>query len=279
MNTWHLKYFIEAARNQSVQSAAQKYFVTPSAISQAIRTLETELGTPLLVHQKRMFSLTPAGTLFLEKAALLIGEIEQLPDYLKSTEKDPQGLIRIAAPRSLFTDDLAQRIVNVQKIHPKLKFQIRGSIAADIKKLVRDGEADFGLLIDDYQTEEFSEKLMSSGTFVLFSAITKKNKNLDSLIVTNPEKIEVVHLFKELKKKKMPIPNIPIEILSWSMIRSLVFESDHVGYVPDYIIAQDIKEKRLKIFDPGTKAFQYDKKIIWAKGKPMPFGAKLLLGL
>jgi DNA-binding transcriptional LysR family regulator len=119
MNSWHLKYFIEAAKNKSLQSAAQKYFVTPSAISQAIKSLEGELGADLLVHQKRMFSLTPAGQVFLDKAIALIAEIDHLPGLIKSTEKDPQGVIRFVALRSFFTDELARQIVKLKKKYPK----------------------------------------------------------------------------------------------------------------------------------------------------------------
>ncbi len=276
MNSWHIKYFIEASQQQSLQAAAQKYFITPSAVSQAIRTLESELGTPLLTHQKRVFQLTQEGQLFLEKATQLISQIDGLPDLMKSLSKEPQGLIQFAAARSLFTQSLSQKLMAVKAKYLKINFKIRSGIASEVKKFVENGEVDFGLLVDDHQTQNFSEKVIDRGNFVLFSRTDRKGKDIDSLVVTNPEKIEVIHLFKELKKKKLPLPQIAVEITSWTMISTLVLESDVVGYAPRYSIEEHLKNKKLKILDLGIRPFQFETKVIWKSDRDRPLGIDLL---
>lgn len=56
-----LRGFRAAARHLSFTRAAQELFVTQSAISREIRTLEQQLGQPLFQRVHRALQLTPAG--------------------------------------------------------------------------------------------------------------------------------------------------------------------------------------------------------------------------
>ena len=53
-----LRYFLEAAREQSVSRAADKVHVTQPALSKQIRELETELGRKLFVRSSHSVRLT-----------------------------------------------------------------------------------------------------------------------------------------------------------------------------------------------------------------------------
>src|SRR5580700_3809958 len=73
--TWHressmelqqLKYFREVAAREHVTRAAEKLFVSQSAISRAVTQLEEELGVPLFYRQGRAVVLSRYGRLFLE---------------------------------------------------------------------------------------------------------------------------------------------------------------------------------------------------------------------
>ena len=56
-----LRGFRAAARHLSFTRAAQDLFVTQSAISREIKTLEEQLGQPLFRRVNRTLQLTPAG--------------------------------------------------------------------------------------------------------------------------------------------------------------------------------------------------------------------------
>ena len=59
-----IKYFQAVVRCHSFTEAAAECFVSQSAISQQVRSLEKELGVSLLSRENRHFSLTPAGEYF-----------------------------------------------------------------------------------------------------------------------------------------------------------------------------------------------------------------------
>ena len=56
-----LRAFEAAARHLSFQAAADELAVSPSAVSHAVRSLETDLERPLFVREVRSVSLTEAG--------------------------------------------------------------------------------------------------------------------------------------------------------------------------------------------------------------------------
>ncbi len=60
MNTKSLEYFIKVVENGSFTKAAEELFISQSAISQQIKSLEEELGYPLMIRNKKGFELTQA---------------------------------------------------------------------------------------------------------------------------------------------------------------------------------------------------------------------------
>ena len=63
-----LKYFQSVVRLGSFSAVAEENFISQSAISQQVQSLEHELGFALLVRRNRSFSLTPAGEYFYRKS-------------------------------------------------------------------------------------------------------------------------------------------------------------------------------------------------------------------
>ena len=60
-----LEYFISVVEHNSFTQAAYEHYVSQSAISQQIKSLESSLGIPLMVREKRSFYLTPAVNIYI----------------------------------------------------------------------------------------------------------------------------------------------------------------------------------------------------------------------
>ena len=77
-----LRYFVELARAGSFYKAAQNTFISQQGLNKAIRALETELDTQLVVRTRRGVQLTRDGETFLAHAKTILAEYDVLLDDL-----------------------------------------------------------------------------------------------------------------------------------------------------------------------------------------------------
>jgi DNA-binding transcriptional LysR family regulator len=93
-----LVYFLAIARHQSFRRAGQELGVSASALSHAIRRLESHLGVRLLNRTSRSVSLTAAGE---QLAAAIVEPFATIGDAIENLNRlrdAPTGRIRINAP-------------------------------------------------------------------------------------------------------------------------------------------------------------------------------------
>src|SRR5438045_176762 len=101
LNLNQLKYFFDAATEQSVAKAAKLNFVSQPAVSQAIRKLGESLSAPLLVHGKNRFQLTEEGNLVFKKCQEIFTKVSDMCNDLKSSQHDFTGALRFATSQSV----------------------------------------------------------------------------------------------------------------------------------------------------------------------------------
>ena len=72
MDLRQLEYIVAIDEYGKMTEAADKLFVTPSALNQQLLKLEKELGTPLFTRSRRRMVPTPAGLAYLEGARRML---------------------------------------------------------------------------------------------------------------------------------------------------------------------------------------------------------------
>ena len=68
MDTRQIEYILKIAEENNITKAAEKLFLTQSALNQQLLKLERELGTPLFQRTKNKWCLTDAGRIYVEGA-------------------------------------------------------------------------------------------------------------------------------------------------------------------------------------------------------------------
>lgn len=87
MNTRAFEYFIAAAEEGCIAKAAERCFVSQSALSQQIQKIEKEVGTALFTHGRKGLQLTPSGKVYLNHARAIIFTQKQMLDELDRLKK------------------------------------------------------------------------------------------------------------------------------------------------------------------------------------------------
>ncbi|UEL46869.1 LysR family transcriptional regulator [Terrisporobacter hibernicus] len=93
MNLNHLQYFVTLAREEHYTNAAQKLSITQPSLSNAISSLEKELGTYLFEKKGRNVVLTKYGKVFLEYVEKTLETLNQGVKKVKLLTSETSGII------------------------------------------------------------------------------------------------------------------------------------------------------------------------------------------
>src|ERR1700742_2847403 len=110
---------LAVAQHRNFRRAATELAVTPSAISQAVRALETRIGAALFSRTTRSVGLTEAGERFLLRAKPAFEELVAASDVARDLGQRPAGLLRLSVPPSVVPVLLEPLIASFCEAYPE----------------------------------------------------------------------------------------------------------------------------------------------------------------
>jgi len=118
-----LRGFRSAARHLSFTRAAQDLFVTQSAISREIKTLEEQLGQPLFRRVNRTLQLTPAGEALYRIADDTLTQLDAEVERITGASK----VVTVTTTTGLASLWLVPRLLRFNRAHPGIDVRVVGS--------------------------------------------------------------------------------------------------------------------------------------------------------
>lgn len=149
-----IKYFIAVVDHNSFSDAAEACFISQSAISQQIQTLERELGVLLLIRENRRFSVTPAGEYFYRRGKNILANADSLMKETIRLGSDDELHLRVACISSYSGIDLQTALASFAEIYPEVSIRVLMGTHEELYDMLLTGEAD--IVIND-QRRAFSE--------------------------------------------------------------------------------------------------------------------------
>jgi DNA-binding transcriptional LysR family regulator len=119
-----LRAFAAIVEHGSFARAAGQLAVSPSALSQTIRGLETRLGVRLLNRTTRSVAPTDAGMRLLERLQPAMAEFDAAVADVKAMRGTPSGLLRINCPRTAAIHVLGPLIGPFLRAYPDITLDI-----------------------------------------------------------------------------------------------------------------------------------------------------------
>ena len=134
------KVFYYVATTLSFSEASRQLFISQSAVSQSVKTLETKLGHTLFIRSTKKVLLTPEGELLLrhvKPALLMLDEGESLlsGDTLK-------GQLRIGASDTICRYFLLEYFRRFHQTYPDVRIKVTNSTSIGCVELLEKGQVD-----------------------------------------------------------------------------------------------------------------------------------------
>lgn len=263
INLYNLKYFVDAARLGSMSKAAELNFLTRPAISLAIKKLEEDLGTDLVIHKQRSFELTDAGLVLLRKSDDLLGHVENLENEIKGVKGTVTGDFRIGSARTLATFNLPKAMVKLKSLYPEVDFKIQLANGGALIEKLQNKEIDMAFFISDDSSSEFKSVVVSKGYYALVKPKGAGEKDLQYALTERRQETERLKVLYERQFSR----SLPVfaEVHSWDAIWTWVNSGICGGLVPDFLFGSKNGPKNYSVVIP--KVFPYEIKAMFPKNK------------
>jgi DNA-binding transcriptional LysR family regulator len=124
LDTSALQIFVDVVRRGSFAAVARDRDVDPSIVSRAVKALEDELGSRLFQRTTRRLSLTEAGTVFFDRIAPAIEEIERARDSVAEATATPRGTLRVTTSVSFGERQLVPLLPRFTALYPELAIEV-----------------------------------------------------------------------------------------------------------------------------------------------------------
>ena len=161
MQSRQLEYFVAVAEELSFTRAARRLFVSQSALSQQLRTLERELGCRLIERDNHHVTLTPAGRSFLEDSQAILARTRQAVERARRSEEGISGSLAIGYIKGYERTNLADMLYSFHESHPKVQLSFLRKNVAELYDALR--REDIDVAINLFYSSEHMEDIQWQG--------------------------------------------------------------------------------------------------------------------
>jgi DNA-binding transcriptional LysR family regulator len=140
METAFLQTFVLTAETGSMAEAARRLGLTPAAVALQVRTLERDLGVPLMVRAGRTVLPTPAGHRLLARASELLRDFGTLRAVV--LEDVVAGELRLGTINTALHTVLPGILGRLARAHPEVTVFIQSGLSQQVVEAVRRDELD-----------------------------------------------------------------------------------------------------------------------------------------
>jgi DNA-binding transcriptional LysR family regulator len=143
-----LKVFCDLVELQSFSLAAERNFITQSAVSQQIRVLEEKFKRRLLerVRGRREVKLTPAGEVFYRESKNVLSAYDQLQENLRGLVGKIGGAVKVATVYSVGLHEMPSKVGEFMSKFPSAKIDLEYSRTTKVVRDVMNGSVELGVL-------------------------------------------------------------------------------------------------------------------------------------
>ncbi len=245
MELRQLEYFQMASRLKNITRAAERLNVSQPNITVAIKKLEAELGIQLFDRSQKQLSLTPEGTIFLNRIELALRNIQDAVLEVNDYKQLQKGTIKIGIPSMIGAYLFPKIFSSFQHLYPHLDIYLYEEGSMTIREKLERDELDFGIVILSDASSNLQLLPMTRNQIVACVPEQHPLASHQSLTIQDIKETDLIMLkegsflrYMVLNKLKMAniTPNIVLESNQIETIKGLVSSNVGISFLLDFIV-------------------------------------------
>jgi DNA-binding transcriptional LysR family regulator len=119
-----MRVFCRVIDSGSFAAAAREMNLSPAVVTRLVADLEEHLGARLINRTTRRLALTDIGEAYLERARLILTEVEEAEALASTASNEPRGHLRVLAPPAFAVHQLAKHLPRFHAMYPKITMEL-----------------------------------------------------------------------------------------------------------------------------------------------------------
>ena len=199
-----LRVFCDLVDLESFSLAAERNFITQSAVSQQIRTLEDKFKRRLLerLRGRREVKLTPAGEVFYRESKNVLAAYDQLQENLRGVVGKIGGTVKVATVYSVGLHELPAKVRDFMMKFPAAKIDLEYSRTTRVVRDVLSGSVELGVLAFPEPRRGLTISPMPDNRLVLIAPPDHKFAKRKKVKVTDLHGEDFVHFERDVPTRK-----------------------------------------------------------------------------
>ncbi|MBI3770942.1 MAG: LysR family transcriptional regulator [Deltaproteobacteria bacterium] len=249
-----LQVFCDLVESGSFSAAASQNFVTQSAVSQQVRTLEARFDQRLIERTKGRVQPTPAGQLLYQASKDITARYRELREQLQSFGTTVSGSVRLATVHSVGLYELSEPLKKFLKAYPQVNVHLEYSRSTKIFEDVLSGRIDLGIVAYPARRSQISVIPFREDRLVLVCATHHPLARRRSATIADLEgqtfvgyerDVPTRREFDRVLRRKNVTVRYVMELDNIETIKRVVEIGAGLAIVPEPTIKQEVKSRTL----------------------------------
>jgi DNA-binding transcriptional LysR family regulator len=265
----YLKYFFAVAKSGGFSKASRLLHVQQPSVTRGVQNLEEQLGVVLFERRGKAISLTRAGREILESCERIFQEARGIQVIADAEKKECKGPLKFAVANPISTHLIPEILESYLKKYPDVWPQAFVGSAQDLMTRIANADLEFGLffyapsLSPELQLtplEKIRFHLVVATPFKSDSRVKARFIGSREIEDSNSPRLPTL----ERLKKDVPQAKLAISTNDISAHREMVLRGLGVSILPEFMIVDDLKDKRLVDLYP-QEDWQFSLKLLTRK--------------
>lgn len=285
-----LQYFVAVAETGTVSGAAKTLAISQSAITEALKDLEADLGVSLFERHSRGLNITQKGHQFLRHATGLLSGVANARRAFDDNAFEETGTFHLGVTSLVAGYVVSDILARYRRAYPKIEITAIEDDASYLEHLLIGGEIDVAVMLTSNLRNRFAlqtENLMSSpyklwlpmGHDLSFQEIiSPSDVSSEPLIMLSLDEIE--QATEELLDTLGARPKVAFKTRSVEAVRSLVATGAGIAILPDLIYRPwSLEGDRIEHRDVSASLPLIQVGIVWRMGSQLTTAAKNFIAI
>jgi len=280
-----LQYFVAVCEQGTVSGAAHSLSISQSAVTEAIKELESDLGVSLFERHPRGLNITHKGHQFLRHATTILGDVSDARQAFRDEDDTASGDLHLGVTSLVAGYVLSDILARYRRANPAVNVTAIEDNGEYLEHLLIGGELDVAVTIISNLRDRMALQadILEVSPYRLWLPLGHRLSALESISLADVSSEPLIMLtVDEIEEATVKLlgafgarPNVAFRTRSVEAVRSLVATGAGVALLPDLVYRPwSLEGDRIDSRDVSGSLPMVQVGVVWRKGSTLPRTAR-----